>query len=104
MPDIGPEMKSLREITDQFENGAFNLIPAIDRTIRGLNDKLPGFRATGEAISSLMKESFPARSIDHSIHPRELVSQIKDHILASPAKALSSQGNINYIAIDRLMA
>jgi hypothetical protein len=104
MPDISSEMKSLREISDDFRKGAYDRVTAIDVVIRGLGDKLPAFKTAGDAITALMRESSPAGTYEKPVYPRELVSQIKEHLAANPAKALLAQGNINYTAADRLMA
>jgi len=104
MPDFSAEMKSLRDISNDLRNGAYDRAAAIEGVIRGLGEKLTAFRTAGEAISSLMRESSAAGTAEKPVYPRELVTQIKEHLAANPAASLSAQGNINYTAANRLMA
>jgi hypothetical protein len=104
MPDISDEMKSLREISAGFHEGRFNAIPAINGVISRLGDKLTASVTAGDSIAGLMKGSSEAVRLEHPAQPGAIVTQLKEAIVSNPGNALAAQGNINYLAADRLMA
>jgi hypothetical protein len=104
MPDISAELKSLRDVATDMNNGTIDRAAALDGVTRGLGAKLTAFRTAGDAIAAQMRESSTAGAAGEQVPLHELVSRIKGHIAANPASALSAQGNINYTAADRLMS
>jgi hypothetical protein len=103
MPDIRSEMKSIRDITHNLENGNHVQASRIDSVNGTLNDKLKAFRVAEDKITALMREMTAGYAPNDRAHSGELASQVKAAIVANPEYALAAQGNINHNAAGRLM-
>lgn len=103
MPDIGDEIRSLREISTAFQEGRFDRIAAIDGVLGRLGDKLAASVSAGDAIAVLMKGPGDAGLPEQPVQPGALVARVKEKIASNPGAALAAQGNINYTAANRLM-
>jgi hypothetical protein len=103
MPEIRGEMKSIRDITHNLENGNYAQAGRIESVYGALNDKLKAFRATEDKITALMKEMTAGYASNDRAHSGELASHVKAVIIANPEYALAAQGNINHDAAGRLM-
>lgn len=104
IPDINEEIQSLHEISAGFQEGRFDRFAAIEGVINRLGDKLAASATAGDAIAALMKGKGIAGQLEQPVHPGTLVARVTEKIVSSPASALAAQGNINYMAADRLMA
>lgn len=103
MPDIRNEMKSIRDITHNLENGNYVQASRIDSVNGTLNDKLKAFRVAEDTITALMREMTAGFAPNARVRSSELASQVKAVIIANPEYALAAQGNINHNAAGRLM-
>ena len=103
MPDIRSEMKSIRDITNNLENGNYAQASRIESVYGALNDKLKAFRVTEDNINALMKDMTAGYIPNDRARSGELTSHLKAVIVANPEYALAAQGNINHNAAGRLM-
>ena len=103
MPDISREIKSLRDITRNLQNGDFAQTGRIEAVSRSLNDKLKAFKASEEKITDVLQTTTAGYDSGQQTHIPELTSRVRAVIEASPGLALTAQGNISHATASRFI-
>jgi hypothetical protein len=103
MPDIGGALSSVLDIAGNIQNGDLNQTGRIESVNRNLTGYLSAYKNAESRITDLLRETVAGYTPNSRAPSGEMVRQITAAMTANPGHAISSQGNINYAAVERLI-